>query len=543
MKESILDQLGIRAEDLRMVKGGGYLLSGAAVSVGLPAAPRRYLYHGWQSWSLAAWVECARPVRPSRPYSLHPLQTDPAHALDAHPHGSWLGAVEMDGGQVVLLGALGLDSHVALRGTSLEGWYEAPAQADGEPRGWFLGAGEETEVLARYAELLGTRLDRPRRPPPRVWCSWYSLYTQISENALLKVLGDLGDPHSPQGLPFEVFQVDDGWQAGIGDWEPNGRFPSGMEGLAARIRETGRTAGLWLAPMLAAPTSAIFRNHRDWLLRDDRGRLVSAGFNWGQPLYTIDTTHPEALDWLASLMKRVRAWGYDYVKLDFLYAGALPGNRRQDMTREAAYRQGLQTIREALGEAFFLACGAPIMPSLGLCDALRIGPDVAGSWENRRDSLLLENHTTPGTRNAIRTSLHRLWLRPLVHTDPDVVYFRSRNIALTAEQKSLLQDLGALAGFKATSDVPAWLTQAERASMREYLEARPTIQALSRYRFQIGDRQVDFADAACLPPLPGRLDRVRGAALGRLADVPALMRAYERISRKALERALRKEAV
>ena len=29
------------------------------------------------------------------------------------------------------------------------------------------------------------------------------------------------------------------------------------------------------------------------------------------------------------------------------------------------------------------------------------------------------NTATPGTRNAIRTSLNRLWLQPLVHTDPD----------------------------------------------------------------------------------------------------------------------------
>ena len=28
-------------------------------------------------------------------------------------------------------------------------------------------------------------------------------------------------------------------------------------------------------------------------------------------------------------MQRMRAWGYDYLKLDFLYGGALPGKRAQ----------------------------------------------------------------------------------------------------------------------------------------------------------------------------------------------------------------------
>jgi alpha-galactosidase len=543
MKPSLIDQLAIRAETLRRIKRGGYLLSGPAVTVGLPAAPRRYLYHGWQSWSLAAWIDCSRRLATMRPFHLHPMQTDPAHARDEQPHGSWFGAAEMEGGQIVLLGALGLDSHAALRGTSLEGWYESPGAAEDPPRGWFLGAGEESEVLARYAELLGTQLEKPQRPAPRVWCSWYSLYTEISEPALLKVLGDLGDPHAPQGLPFEVFQIDDGWQVGIGDWEPNARFPSGMDGLAARVRETGRTAGLWLAPLLAVPSSSLFRNHRDWLLRDEQGRLVSAGFNWGEPLYALDTTHPQALGWLVELMERVRAWGYDYVKLDFLYAGALPGRRHAGMPREAAYRQGLKAVRQALGDAYLLTCGAPILPSLGLCDGLRIGPDVAGEWESPRDSQLLQNFTTPGARNAIRTVLHRLWLQPLVHTDPDVVYFRTRQNSLTPEQKALLQDLATVAGFKATSDIPAWLTEAERAALQAFLEDQPQIERIGRYRYRLGGRQVDFSSAVELPPSPGTLRRAWGAALGRLADIPTVLRGFDRLSRRALKRSIEKDKI
>jgi len=157
-------------------------------------------------------------------------------------------------------------------------------------------------------------------------------------------------------------------------------------------------------------------------------------------------------------MKKVRRWGYSYIKLDFLHGGALPGRRHLDIPREAAYRAGLKALREAMGEyALFLACGAPILPSLGLCDALRIGPDVAGDWENTRDAVLLYNSTIPGTKNAIRTSIHRRWLDPLVQTDPDVVYFRSLECSLNDEQKSLLQDLALVCNFNATSDLPQWL--------------------------------------------------------------------------------------
>ena len=172
-----------------------------------------------------------------------------------------------------------------------------------------------------------------------MWCSWYSLYNQIDEPALFRIFDELGD------LPFDVLQVDDGWQVAVGDWKANRKFPSGMEALAEKIKSTGRKAGLWLAPLLAVKSSRLFREHPDWFLRDERGGLVPAGFNWGERLYALDTTHPGATEWLIALMKQVRTWGFDYLKLDFLYAGALKGQRYQGHTA----RRGLS--RFAAGDA------------------------------------------------------------------------------------------------------------------------------------------------------------------------------------------------
>jgi alpha-galactosidase len=532
MKSDLLTQLTISAETTKPAKGGGFMLTGPSVSIGLLSTPKQYFYHGWQSWTLTAWVEASRRMPVMRPACLHPMQTDPAYVRDRRPNGSWYGAVEMENGQVIFLGALGLETHVALEGKSLLGWHEA---GGGE---WFLGMGDEAELFGEYGRLLKEHLGSGRsQKPDRVWCSWYSLYTEIYEAQLLKILNDLGD------MPFEVFQIDDGWQKGIGDWEPNAKFPSGMDGMATRIKASGRTPGLWLAPLLAVPSSTLLKEHRDWLLHDQNGQLVSAGFNWGEQLYALDTTHPEALDWLAALMKKVRAWGYDYAKLDFLYAGALPGKRTVDMPREAAYRNGLKVMRESLGDAYFLTCGAPILPSLGLCDGMRIGPDVAGYWDSLRDRDFLGNYAAPGGRNVIRTTLNRLWLQPLVHTDPDVVYFRSLQNALTPDQKSLLQDLAQVAGFKATSDVPAWLTEAERAALRTYMESNPKIQRTGRYKYRIDEREVDFGPFIEMPPMPNVLKNAWGAILGGLADVPAFLKIFDRLSRRSLKKSIEEHPV
>lgn len=505
--------------------GDSRIVNAASLRLNLPQPAKKFYRHGWQSWSLTAWTDLT-PLPVQRPTLLHPMQIDPVYAFESSPHGSWVAAMEFAEDDILLLGALGLDAHVFLRGEQLEGKYDAGA---GE---WLVVRGGEQAVFAKYATELCKRLgQKSDRPAPRVWCSWYSLYTAIEERLLHSIFDRLGD------LPFDVLQVDDGWQVSIGDWQANSKFPSGMHGLAEKIKSTGRQAGLWLAPLIAVESSRLFREHPEWFLRDVRGKFVSAGFNWGERLFALDTTHPAARGWLATLMKQVRAWGFDYLKLDFLYAGALPGKRYVDTPREVAYRQGLEVLRDAMGaDAYFLTCGTPILPSLGLCDAIRIGADVSGKWEDPRDAVLLYNPTTPGTRNAVRNTVNRLWLQPLAATDPDVAYFVEKENSLSPEHKRLLQDLALVCNFKATSDLPQWMSSADRTSLREFLNASPAVKRLNRAEFQIDGRSVDFSPALSLPMPPTGLTKVQGALVGWLGNQSLALKMLKKMDDASLRR-------
>lgn len=496
--------------------------------VKIPKTAQRYLVHGWQSWSLASWIDLS-PLPIPCPQILHPLQYDPVYIQEQKPHGSWYGAVEFDDGNILLLGALGLETHVRMNGEYLEGLSEAGAND------WLVAEGVERDVFDLYSQLLIHRFgSAPRKKPPRVWCSWYSLYTAIDEKILNQICRQV------QELPFDVIQVDDGWQQKVGDWQPNPKFPSGMKSLAKTICAQGKQAGLWLAPLLAVKSSQLFRKHPDWFLKDQQGRFVVAGFNWGEQLFALDTTHPQVLEWLQSLMQMVREWGFDYVKLDFLYAAALPGKRFQDLPRETAYRQGLKVMRQSLGDdAYLLACGAPIFPSLGLCDALRVGPDVSGEWENNRDAVLLANPAIPAVRNAIRTTLHRLWLETIVQIDPDVVYFTSQGNHLTNEQRQLLQDLAQICHFRATSDLPHWFTEKELTSLKQYLEKEADVQWVDRYTFRVDGRVVDFSSAIPLAqPLTGIKELGRNLFCW-LANHPWALKLIDWQSKRAAERTRR----
>lgn len=441
-------------------------------------SPGSFYQHGWQSWNVAAWRPPNVPVRYPVVASHRLQSTDPVHLDDPCPGGASLGAVVLDDGQVELLGALGIDAWVTLEDGVLKG--------DGDCQ-WFRSTGDEGQVFADYAIALKEALGARGGGPGRVWCSWYSFYNTVGEAALASVLKGMDD------LPFDIVQIDDGWQLANGDWQANASFPGGMQKAAAAIRESGRTPGLWLAPFMVAPDSMLYRDYPQMVLRDPDGDPVIAAHNWG-PSYTLDVTRDDSRAWLAQTMSNMVAMGYKYLKLDFLYAAALPGQYHVDMGREDAYRQASQLIRDAVGEdVYLLACGAPVVPSVGIYDGLRVGPDVSEFWDNVDRTLHLADRAGPGGADAITTTLGRLWLKPLIDVDPDIAYFRSRYCMLSGEQKRHLCDLANICGFKANSDVPDWLLPAERARLKHFLDYSPEVESLGGYRFRLDDRTVDFS--------------------------------------------------
>lgn len=455
---------------------GGVLLPPGPVSILHPFSDGRFFQHGWHSWSYSGWTSDAESWFRMVPEKRRPMVDDPLCFSSRFQGGSGLGAIEGPTGKILLLGSLGLGARVENERDVLWG------RSDGEGAQWFLTYGDEEAAFSRYANLLGKRLGvRGEGVAPRVWSSWYSFYRDIGEANLLRVLGDIN------GLPLDVFQVDDGWQRDIGDWQPNNRFPRGMDFLAKEIRENGLKPGIWLAPFIVRPTAEIFQKHTDWVLKDEHGEPVVAGENWGSPFYSLDVTHPQVLSWLRNLIESIQSWGYEYFKLDFLYAGALPGQHHTPMPREAAYRRAIDALRDGMRGGYFLACGAPVIASLGICDGIRIGPDVAPYWSDESFDL-----SAVGSKNAILTSANRLWLRPLVHTDPDVVFFRTKYNLLSPDQKHLLQDLAQIAGFKGTSDPPEWLDSEEMQELRKFFERAPVIKRIGNCRYLVGEREVDF---------------------------------------------------
>jgi alpha-galactosidase len=320
---------------------------------------------GWQSWSPTAWWRPGTVPRPDLDWQ-HTMRFRPdAPLTDAGWQAEGLLAVDPGGGRPVrTYGAPAAEDDVPSVRATLDG-DRLTIAATGELE--TAEAPDPVDALERFGDGFAAAAGvAPLRPPPRVWCSWYQYFEALTSADVHEALDDL----DTLDLPVEVVQIDDGWTRGLGEWlEPSPGVPS-LPDLVARIRDRGRRAGIWLAPFLVGRDTALAREHPDWLLGD-------AGRNWGQPLVGLDLTHPDVREYLAGSVRALVDLGVDYLKLDFLYAGALPGRRSQDVSPVAAYRSGLRLLREAAGEdAYLVGCGAPLLPSVGLLDAMRVSPDT-----------------------------------------------------------------------------------------------------------------------------------------------------------------------
>jgi alpha-galactosidase len=258
------------------------------------------------------------------------------------------------------------------------------------------GAGLEA-ALARWGDAFAERTGvAPPRPAPTVWCSWYHYFTEVTQDDVEENLAAIGD----LDLGIDVVQIDDGYQTEIGDWLTLSDRFAGLEDIVGRIRREGRRAGIWVAPFFVGERSATFRDHPDWLVAG-----ADPGTGWDQQLHALDVTRPAAEAWLREVFTTLRGVGIDYFKIDFLFAGAMEGRRAQPASGVEAYRHGLRVIRESIGEdAYLLGCGAPILPSVGLVDAMRVGPDISHAYEPEDGDL-----SQPSQRAAARNTRERAW--------------------------------------------------------------------------------------------------------------------------------------
>lgn len=326
------------------------------------------------------------------------------------------------------------DGQVLLPGAALESPW-ALIDLDPDP---FAAIDRYVTALAAITPRRPVGLVRPR---PTVWCSWYYYGASLTQEEAEANLAALAS----RPLPFDVFQIDECWDDHWGDWGTNPDWPD-LAGLAQRVRQSGRTPGIWTCAFLAEPRSRLARRHPDWLLRRRNGAQVRFDMG-GMANFVLDPTHPEVLVYLEEVYRRLtRELGFPYHKVDFTRAVVMePDAVFHDPTRNRAqaYRMGIAAIRRGIGEDGYLnVCGGVYGPIIDLVDSQRSGSDVQSLWP-----------TPPAGEEAhgygpftIKQNTLRYWWNDLWDNDPDALMVRRRAAPYRQESLSLglMNDVEAL---------------------------------------------------------------------------------------------------
>lgn len=276
------------------------------------------------------------------------------------------------------------------------------------------------------------------------YTSWYNYFQKIDENIILRDLKGLSRARES----VNIFQIDDGYEPFVGDWlDYNGKdFPNGMKTIADAVHREGYLAGIWLAPLnVQRGKSRILKEHPDWLIRNPDGKPQLGCVAWGGA-YTLDIYNPEVREHLKNVFDTVLDdWGYDMVKLDFLYSQCR--TPRDNKTRGTIMCEAMDFLRECVGDKIILGCGVPLGPAFGVVDACRISCDVDLSYGGKFYNSMSINNELPSAQNAINNSMFRRHLNGRAFlNDPDAFFLRDHNLTFTWEQKLLLAKINNLFG-------------------------------------------------------------------------------------------------
>ena len=305
----------------------------------------------------------------------------------------------------------------------------------------------------------------PEKPVKKLlgYTSWYNYYQNINESIILRDLDALDDR-------FDLFQIDDGYESFVGDWTDvdKAKFPNGLKNIVDKAHKKGYLAGIWLAPFVAETKSKVFREHPDWF--DFNGEKALCGSNWSG-FYALNLEKEPVKRYIAQCLQYFIDLGFDFFKLDFLYAATLP--TYEGMTRSMSAEKAYDFLREVLKDKLILGCGATLFNAAQKFDYMRIGPDVSLKFDDVWYMRAMHSERI-STKTTLQNTVFRSFLSGrLFGNDPDVFLLRDDNISLSPAQKEALITLNALFGsLLMTSDNIAAYDDKKRVLLDKALELK-----------------------------------------------------------------------
>lgn len=425
-------------------------------------------------------VDLGKPVA-----TLRAMGTAGLTALDANPgsylfltvadpssrHGAVTGWLTQDKGSGVLFSSIKQD-RIALRAQIDHGHRLVAPAALCPLETLAIGIFEDARLgQEEYADAVAKQYAIRLHPQPTGYCTWYSDVHggAADESSIVELAHWAAKELKPFGFSF--IQIDDKWQDGqerngparrFYRVKPDGPYAHGVRGVSEKLARLGLTTGLWFLPFAGDHLDPEFKDRQHWFLKRQDGKPYETA--WGNT--SFDLSQPEVRTYLADMVRTIHSWGVNYFKMDGLWTGTgtaqiyvNDGYHDDAMGDNAAFhdskktnieimRDGLKSLRDAAGpDVFFSGCNLSqnmrsLAGSIGLVDAMRIGPDNGQRWRDYREEISKNESGSLVTGPVRGTRLYflhgRFWWN-----DPDPCYVRS---SIPLHQAQLLTTWVALSG-------------------------------------------------------------------------------------------------
>jgi len=305
-------------------------------------------------------------------------------------------------------------------------------------------------VFATVSRFCGMLCEEPRRVEQPVYGinDWYFAYGNNSARLILEHTALLAPlALNTTNRPFSV--IDDGWSVGSDYTRANDKFGD-MPKLIKEISNLGMRPGLWTRPLLARPNEKS-----TWLIKG-RGQV-------------LDPTIDESREFVCSLFRLYRTWGFELVKHDYTTFDIFgrwgkemndimtaPGWHFNDRSKTNAevILDLYKAIRVASGDMCLIGCNSISHLSAGLFEVYRTGDDTSGKeWIRTKEMgvntmgfrMVQHRHfyqvdgDCVGVTTAIPWEKNKQWMQLLAQSSAPF-FISAQTAAVGAEQKAFIKE-------------------------------------------------------------------------------------------------------
>jgi hypothetical protein len=272
---------------------------------------------------------------------------------------------------------------------------------------------EAVESLASLYE------EKPIKPTdiPVGWNSWDYYFRTVSLDDVIENMEAIRkDPDLSESIKYIV--VDDGWSHNWGEWQPNYRFPGGLERLAEEIKSRGFIPGIWTAPLQIEALSYPAMRTPEILIKNQNGDPLPSDAGGH---YLVDPTHPAGKKFLQELYTRLYHIGFRLFKIDYLRS-LLKVQKfyEKGVGPYDALRELFRIIRDCVKDSHIIGCSLPKECGPFVADSGRISVDIHNHWSH--------------VEWVVDSILHNYWLHNRIWiNDPDFLIVRGMDTSTEKE--------------------------------------------------------------------------------------------------------------